>query len=488
MPDNLDRLLDTLQNSDLFSADFPKRPRHSHAEAFQLFREQARVTPDPGVIAIGRVQDYRALQDAVYELAEAKHAAAVPLLAELWANCALMPVRTSAGHALRAIGTPEARRALLDLIEDSDNLSVFLAVAAVFDEDPLRAFDRLSAYFASERVAQPGGAVIPNGILWTFVPSSFTREGPQWHHSAAPLWLRQDLRWVRLCITLRRDIHLGDVARDVLRYADPEIVRPALEEAQTSEGPRAVRRATRGSGDLLARYLRGEHDSVWKELRSHEALGGDLLEEARAVAKETMIRVARSADVLAERLDAFGWMPLCSALRTRPWVDDDDVMRQMEEVTGAPLPVSLRAFWEVVGGIDWVWDYHRGDAPDLGVDLPMDQMDPLCVAPPGSLEYLFEMWEEQKSGVDPELVDPFSLELAPDDLHKANISGGAPYGIDLPFHGADPIFANEAHELPFVDYLRFCFRWGGFPGLDRHAERSDVRQFLKGMSKDLEPF
>ncbi len=57
-------------------------------------------------------------------------------------------------------------------------------------------------------------------------------------------------------------------------------------------------------------------------------------------------------------------------------------MRRIEETTGAPLPVSLRAFWEVVGGINFVWDYERGDAPDLGVDLPMDDMDPLSVDAP----------------------------------------------------------------------------------------------------------
>jgi hypothetical protein len=163
-------------------------------------------------------------------------------------------------------------------------------------------------------------------------------------------------------------------------------------------------------------------------------------------------------------------------------------MRRIEEITGAPLPVSLRAFWEVVGGINFVWDYERGGAPDLGVDLPMEEMDPLCVDPPEVVTRLFEEWEEQRSGVDPELADPFNLDLAPDYLHKANISGGGPYGIELPFLGADPVFANEAHQLPFVDYLRLCFRWAGFPRLERHADRPDVREFLKAMSKGLEPF
>ena len=378
-----DSLLDTLKKSVLFSADFPRRRRRSHAEWAGLGEEERARAHEPGLIAIRRVKNARDLADAVKQLGKAKHTAAVPLLAELWADCALEPVRNAAGHALRTIGTPEARRALLDLIEDSDHLSVYLAVAAVFDEDSATAFDHLSHYFEPGRVAQPGGAVIPDAVLATFAPSSFVagHNGeltPQWADSRAPSWLRQDPRWVRLCVALRHDKQLGHAARKVLRYADPDLVGPALEEAQAREGPRVVRPATKAAGDLLARYLRGEHGPVWNELRSHEALGGDLLEEARAVAKETMRRVAHGADVLAERLAALGWVPLYGELRTRPRAEDREVMRRIEETTGAPLPVSLRAFWEVVGGINFVWDYERGDAPDLGVDLPMDEMDPLC--------------------------------------------------------------------------------------------------------------
>ena len=81
-----------------------------------------------------------------------------------------------------------------------------------------------------------------------------------------------------------------------------------------------------------------------------------------------------------------------------------------------------------------------------------------------------------------------SLDLAPDYLHKANTSGGAPYRIELPFFGADPDFVNEAHELPFVDYLRLCFRWAGFPRLEGHADRPNVREFLQMMGNGLERF
>ena len=47
---------------------------------------------------------------------------------------------------------------------------------------------------------------------------------------------------------------------------------------------------------------------------------------------------------------------------------------------------------------------------------------------------------------------------------------------------------NEAHELPFVDYLRLCFRWAGFPRLEGDADRPDVREFLKVLGDGLELF
>ena len=86
------------------------------------------------------------------------------------------------------------------------------------------------------------------------------------------------------------------------------------------------------------------------------------------------------------------------------------------------------------------------------------------------------------------LVDPFNLDLASDRLHKANVSGGAPYGVELPCAGADPILANEEHGLPLVDYLHLGFRWAGFPRLERHAAEPDVRGFVAAMIADLETF
>ena len=202
-----------------------------------------------------------------------------------------------------------------------------------------------------------------------------------------------------------------------------------------------------------------------------------------------MKRVTRNADRLAGRLQAEGWTALSGSLRSQPSSDDDQIIKRIEAITEGPLPPTLRAFWAEAGGIDLVWNYNaKEEMPDLGVDVPLAEMDPLCVEPAQFAEVLFEDWELEKQEADPGRFEPFDLALSPDELHKIDVSGGPPYGIELPFFGADPIFANEPHELPFLEYLRLCFRWAGFPGLEAYGDRADVRTFVQRFGQDLEPF
>jgi hypothetical protein len=480
-----------LEGSELFAPDFPRRRQVTHAQWATMSNDERRDAGSAATVAIRRASDTRALVNAIREIGSARLTSAVPVLAKLWSDCALVPVRYATGHALRSIGTEEARSALESMIEDADYLSVFLAVRAVFDTNPSTAFDRFARHFDPQRVLEPGGCKIPQEVLRTFGPvwnSARKPKGANWI-MGEPRWFGADQRWMELCVRLRSDIHLGRSARAVLRVADEDRVRTMLSQARALEGPRMPRRHSAASGDLLARYRRGEHEAVWRELRAHEAIDADCRVEALAVATETMTRVARCADRLAERLASRGWTALTGRLRSPPDAGDSNIMADLEAFTSAPLSPALRAFWEIVGGVDFVWDYRNDQpAPDLGPDLPIVEMDPLYVSPPGDVKYLLAEWEERRSTVDPELDDPCNLDLAPDYLHKANISGGAPYGIELPYLGADPVFVREAHGLAFVDYLRLAFRWGGFPRLERHAHDADVRKFVVDMTRDMEPF
>lgn len=246
----------------------------------------------------------------------------------------------------------------------------------------------------------------------------------------------------------------------------------------------------RRDGTLLKRYCAGEFDQVWREIRSNASIGGEFRNEVMEVADATMRRVAHNADLLAERLQAIGWHALLAeyqGLRTPPKSSDEAVFSRIAEISGAPVPPTLLAFWRVVGGINWVWDYNCEDRPpDLGFDLPPEDHDALCVDAPSVITYLFDEWLDRREETG--FSHPLRIDLAPDYLHKANISGGSPYCIEVPFLGADPLFSTERHELPFLDYLRLAFRWAGFPGLDRHWARGDVQSFVARFGKGLIPF
>jgi hypothetical protein len=67
----------------------------------------------------------------------------------------------------------------------------------------------------------------------------------------------------------------------------------------------------------------------------------------------------------------------------------------------------------------------------------------------------------------------FSCPIAPDILHKDNVSGGAPYAIELPNRGADAPVVGEWHDVRLVPYLRIAILdWGSFPGLS-HTNPQD---------------
>lgn len=248
------------------------------------------------------------------------------------------------------------------------------------------------------------------------------------------------------------------------------------------------------NNSLLARYEAGEFETVWQEIRSHRQIEESLREEVLEVANATMQRVAFNADLIADRLRERGWHA-CMAefrdLRTQPTEDDQKIFAKIEAMSGAPIPPTLLAFWTVVGGINWTWDYRIKRAPPhLGTLLPMDEMDPLCVEPPSVMPHLLPEWgggdREREVVLNPD--ESFPIDLAPDYLHKANVSGGPPYAVLVPFAGADPILTNEKHELPFVEYLRLAFKWAGFPGLEDYANRADVQLFIKDFGRGLLPF
>lgn len=293
-----------------------------------------------------------------------------------------------------------------------------------------------------------------------------------------------------------------------------------------------LRRHNKGSLPLFERYAAGEHEKVWKEL---VALGPAVREDphaadALAVAYETMRRVEANVRTVTARLQAMNYEFKTGAKQVDDWVrraegamsldpsslksasasphvqnmlemlkqvrgkmaeqiakaksaPRDETVRahvppgpqvrkqlaRLEKTAGA-LPLSLRVFYDVVGSVDWI-GRHPALAPEHGSVCP----DPLVVFPlDDALEECEQRMEDEGEAV---------ITIAPDDLHKADTSGGEPYEIAAPDLRADGELLNERHRLLFVDYLRLCFRFGGFPGyegIDRGVP-SEIEPLREGL-------
>ena len=263
-----------------------------------------------------------------------------------------------------------------------------------------------------------------------------------------------------------------------------------------------------GALPRLGRYLAGAYRDVWTDL---VALGPSVREEAHAadalaVAYETMQRVETNVRTLVVRLTDMGYVfaapgsssstpqisapfgtllkalgqsssvkgrasPATSRAHVPPGLDAQRQVAAFEKQYGA-LPLSLRAFYEVVGEVNLVGHHPTLDPPNNPITT-----DPLVVygLDEGALEY-----DEEGE----EVGDPVAITIAPDDLHKANISGGDPYTMEFPNAGADGVLVGERHQLMFVDYLRLCFAYGGFPGY----EGRDAPPVLRRLASDLMQF
>ena len=102
------------------------------------------------------------------------------------------------------------------------------AACAIFDADPVAAFNRFGPHFADEAVARRGGAAIPHAVLAMFVPSSYRRSGRAFTEPRAPEWFRDDPRWMDLCLAPRRHPDPRSIARNALRNGDASRVGGAL--------------------------------------------------------------------------------------------------------------------------------------------------------------------------------------------------------------------------------------------------------------------
>jgi hypothetical protein len=228
--------------------------------------------------------------------------------------------------------------------------------------------------------------------------------------------------------------------------------------------------------NFLDRYLAGEQAEVWSDLMAlgHEARNSSHFPHAYAVAKETMHRVRQNVENLVARLHAIGYefadpqavhVPAATDVRPR--------IASIEETLG-PLPLSLRAFYEVVGSVDFTQAdgqlvrHHRPERATATELELLGEEDPLVVDPIWRLEEEFAR-ERTRWG-------RLYFCFAPDEFHKAGYSGGENYHVWLPDPYADfEIVGMYGIEEPFVAYLRATFAHGGFRGRVKVLEEDESK-------------
>jgi hypothetical protein len=185
-----------------------------------------------------------------------------------------------------------------------------------------------------------------------------------------------------------------------------------------------------------------------------------LFPDPYAVAKETMTIARRNVELLVARLTKVGYRFNCpESVHVAPTEDTPKEIEQIEARLG-PLPLSLRAFYEVVGSVDFVqsWKqlihYHKKERDSATEIEVLGEEDPLVVAP---LSLIGD--EKPKRG------GRVYFCFAPDEFHKANYSGGENYHVWVPDPRADfEIVGMYEIEETFVEYLRASFAYGGFRG------------------------
>ena len=123
------------------------------------------------------------------------------------------------------------------------------------------------------------------------------------------------------------------------------------------------------------------------------------------------------------------------------------------------VPLGVKLFWRHVGSVNFMGrhpDWVANGYPDTLV------VEPASFAIEELDEFLDDREERERYG------SRYVIPIAPDDYHKANVSGGMFYNVSVPAVADDPPLNDERrHHTTFVRYLEIALTYGGFPGLAR---------------------
>jgi hypothetical protein len=212
--------------------------------------------------------------------------------------------------------------------------------------------------------------------------------------------------------------------------------------------------------------------------------------DAQNIARTIMQSARRNIELVISRLKSRGYEFIePDRVHILPEPDVADWAAKFES-QGIYLPIALQAWLQEVGTVNlmgtdksWPCSGYSGFG-----QKEVWYADPLVVEVDKDLIYSeFENWKSQCEEEGIQEAGPFCIPFAPDDLHKANISGGLPYELCAAHPVLDPIVLNERHCFSFVAHIRHAFSWAGFPGFEIIGSNRIPIDFLNEIRNGLEP-
>jgi hypothetical protein len=177
----------------------------------------------------------------------------------------------------------------------------------------------------------------------------------------------------------------------------------------------------------------------------------------------------------------------------RKALDTKTLVKQLENMVGI-LPLSVRAWYEIVGGVNFVGHHQEWyrliveNIPDLEKHVfdtggyylhPLAELDPLFIPSltKEKLTFIEQFWH-----ISPQ-QQPLFLDLWPDETAKYLDSVRDYAQIMVPCYAMDAMVQGAWSGLTFVQYLRRCFQWGGFPGWRKRKvyPKEDIDTLITGL-------
>ena len=244
---------------------------------------------------------------------------------------------------------------------------------------------------------------------------------------------------------------------------------------------------------LYDRYLNGQTKQVYQDIYElgENAFSASYFGDIEKVLNETFLRVDYNLNIIYNELMQINYLfktvPKYNFEKPlhKPLSNTAFLIEQLDKAVKpfGHVPLSLKFFYKIVGGVNLVWDYNTNE------DFLWNMADPIQIASLDAVvETVTEEWwkDDIQQYVDDEEFGIAFLELSADDLHKDNVSGGQAYALQITERPSiDSKFLNEPNNTTFIDYLRICFENCGFPGITRPDMQNKYQDFFDRVKPQL---